>query len=140
TEQAQAAAQNARQQALQQQLDALEQQLQQALLSTDISAAQQLEHQLNSVAAELAASDVTSKAALLSRIGQLQQQLMRLPELAEQLTGLTRIVADWAAQPVPDNAEAFAASAAQLQQWQQQWRQLSKTMMIAVPASLLQAK
>lgn len=138
--QEQAAAQSARQQALQQQLDTLEQQLQQALLSTDISAAQQLEHQLNSVATELAGSDVSSKTALLSRISQLQQQLTRLPELAEQLTGLTRIVADWAAQPVPDSAEAFAASAVQLQQWQQQWRQLSKTMMITVPASLLQAK
>ena len=139
-EHAQAAARSARQLALQQQLDTLEQQMQQTLLSDDISGAQQLEQQLNSLSAELAETDVTAKAALLSRLSKLQQQIARLPELAEQLTGLTRIIADWAAQPVPDTAETFAMASEQLQQWQQQWRQLSKTMMIAVPASLLQAK
>ena len=139
-EQAAATAKAEIQSALQQRIDSLEQALQQALLSTDISAAQQLEQQLNSLADELAAADVPAKAVLHKRIAQLQQQLTRLPELAEQLTGLTRIVADWAAQPLPDTAEAYAITSEQVQQWQQQWRQLSKAMMIAVPASLLEAK
>ncbi|MDP2713407.1 DUF349 domain-containing protein [Rheinheimera sp.] len=139
-EQAAAAAKAAAQQALQQRIDTLEQALQQALLATDISAAQQLEQQLSGLATELAAAEVTNKTALHNRITQLQQQLTQLPELAEQLAALTRIVADWASQPLPDTAEAFAAVAEQLQQWQQQWRQLSKAMIIAVPASLLQAK
>ena len=139
-EQHKAAERSALQQALQQQLDALDQQLQQALVSTDISAAQQLEQQLTALMAEITDADINAKTALLNRSKQLQQQLMRLPELAEQLTGLTRIVADWAALPLPDSAEALALSAEQRQQWQQHWRQLSKSLMIAVPASLLQAK
>lgn len=139
-EQAATAARAEAQQQLQQRIDTLEQALQQALLSTDISAAQQLEQQLGSLATELACAELTNKTALHNRISQLQQQLTQLPELAEQLAALTRIVADWAAQPLPDTAEAFAMASEQLQQWQQQWRQLSKAMVIAVPASLLQAK
>src|SRR5690606_30202254 len=85
--------------ALQQQFNQLEQALQQALLTTDISAAQQLEQQITTLSDALTNADITDKAGLTKRLTQLQQQLSRLPELAEQLTRLTRIVADWAAQP-----------------------------------------
>ncbi|HEY0922330.1 DUF349 domain-containing protein [Rheinheimera pacifica] len=126
--------------ALQQQLNQLEQALQQALLTTDISAAQQLEQQITALADTLANADITDKAGLTKRLAQLQQQLSRLPELAEQLTRLTRIVADWAAQPLPDNATDYQQVSAQLKQWQQDFREISKAMVIAVPASLLEAK
>ena len=126
--------------ALQQQFNQLEQALQQALLTTDISAAQQFEQQITTLSDTLADADITDKAGLTKRLTQLQQQLSRLPELAEQLTRITRIVADWAAQPLPDNAVDYQQVAPQLTQWQQDFRQISKTMVIAVPASLLEAK
>ncbi|WP_215397545.1 DUF349 domain-containing protein [Rheinheimera oceanensis] len=125
---------------LQQQLNQLEQALQQALLTTDISAAQQLEQQITALNDTLVNADITDKAGLTKRLAQLQQQLSRLPELAEQLTRLTRIVADWASQPLPDNATAYQQVSAQLKQWQQDFREISKAMLIAVPASLLEAK
>uniref|UniRef100_UPI0040487AE0 DUF349 domain-containing protein n=1 Tax=Rheinheimera sp. TaxID=1869214 RepID=UPI0040487AE0 len=139
-EQAAAAEQAAKQQAMQQQLTGYEQQLQQALLGADIQAAQALEQQLNNFAAQLAQLDLSDKAALMQRLTLLQQQLSRLPQLAEQLSQLTGIVADWAALPIAADNVAYQANAAQLKQWQQQWRDISKAMLIAVPPSLLQAK
>ncbi|MBU2114361.1 MAG: DUF349 domain-containing protein [Gammaproteobacteria bacterium] len=139
-EQAAAAEQAAKHQAMQQQLTALEQQLQQALINADIHAAQALDQQLTSLEQQLAQLDLSDKAALSQRLTLLQQQLSRLPQLAEQLSQLTRIVADWAAQPLAADNAAYQASEAQIKQWQQQWRDISKAMLIAVPPSLLQAK
>ena len=132
--------QRAAYQALQQQVDALKQGLQQALLNADISAAQQLESHLQAVEQALAEADVADKTALTKQVQQLQQQLQQLPALADQLAQLTRLVADWAAQKVPSTVEEYQSLAAQLSQWQQDWRRLSKALVIAVPDSLQQAK
>ena len=139
-EQAKNAAQAQQQHALQQELVTLEQQLQQTLLNTDINAAQQLEQQLQELSAKLADADVANRASLAKGISQLQQRLAQLPLLAEQLAQLTRIVADWAALTAPTTAEQYQQHTTQLTLWQQEWRRLTKAMVIAVPASLLEAK
>ncbi len=139
-QQARAAEHASRYNALQQQVNSLEQALQQALLATDISQAQQLELQISALAAQLDQAKGSDTAALGKRLTVLQQQLGRLPELAEQLARLTRIVADWAAQPLPESAAAYQPLSLQLKQWQQAWRDISKAMPVAVPASLLEAK
>ncbi len=125
---------------MQQELVTLEQQLQQTLLNTDINAAQQLEQQLQDLSAKLADADVANRASLAKGISQLQQRLAQLPLLAEQLAQLTRIVADWAALTAPTTAEQYQQHTTQLTLWQQEWRRLTKAMVIAVPASLLEAK
>ncbi|QBL09434.1 DUF349 domain-containing protein [Rheinheimera sp. D18] len=139
-EQAKTQAKLVAQQTMQQQLSALEYRLQQTLLNTDINAAQQLEQQLHAFTTELANADITDKLSLGKRAAQLQQQLAQLPLLAEQLAQLTRIVADWAAIAVPDDIALFQQSAEQVAQFKNDWRQLSKAMIIAVPLSLQQAK
>jgi DNA repair protein SbcC/Rad50 len=126
--------------ALELQISALEQELQQTIVTADISGAQQLEQQLQQLSAALAAADISDSRPLSNRLNQLQQQLAQLPQLAEQLTQLTRIVADWAAQQVPTNVIDYQQVSTQLQQWQQNWRAISKALPIAVPDSLQQAK
>ncbi|MBZ9611030.1 DUF349 domain-containing protein [Rheinheimera maricola] len=128
------------QQQLSAKLDAIQQLLHQALQTTDINAAQQLEQQLNALANELQAADISAKAPLQQRLATMQQQLNQLPLLAEQLAQLTRIVADWAAVPVPQTAEVYQALTGQLKQYQQDWQRLTKAIPIAIPADLQQAK
>lgn len=135
---AKAAARAAKLATLTQRLTGLEQQLQQALITTDLSAAQQLEQQLTELTADMTAEQVP--AGLLNKTQQMQQQLANLPALAEQLTQLTQIVADWAALPLVEEATAIMAVEPKIQQWQQQWRTISKQMSIAVPESLANAK
>lgn len=139
-QQALAAQQNATLQALQQQLDNLTQCLQQTLLAADISGAQQLEQQLQALQTQLAQAELADSHALVKQAQLLQQQLQQLPQLADKLAQLTRIVADWAAQQLPDNAAEYQQLSVPLAQWQQDWRQLSKDLPIAVPDSLQQAK
>lgn len=139
-EQALREAQTQRKLELQQQFTQLEQALQQALFKTDISAAQQLEQQITTLNDALIQADIAEKGALTKRLTLLQQQLSRLPELAEQLTRLTRIVADWGAQTLPENTADYQLISAQIKLWQQDFRAISKAMEIDVPASLLEAK
>ena len=139
-EQVATAARSAQQQQFAAQLSALEQALQQALLATDISSAQQLEQQLNTLEQQLQHADVEDNTALQKRLATLKQQLAQLPQLAEQLTQLTRLLADWAALAVPATGEAYQQQLPQVQQYQQDWRHISKQLPIAVPDSLLQAK
>lgn len=134
------AAQQQAQQQLSAELTGVEQQLQQALLAADITAAQQLETALGAIQNRLSQSDVSDKTALQRRLTQLGAQLSQLPKLAEQLTQLTRIVADWAALPMPSDLAAYQATLSQLQQLQHSWRQHSKALAIAVPDSLKQAQ
>ena len=134
------AAQQAAYQALAQQLSGVKYDLQQAMLHADISAAQQLEATLQQFDTALNTADVEDKTALAKQSAQLQQQLQQLPLLADQLAQLTRLVADWAAQKLPATAEEYQPLAEQHSQWQQDWRKLSKAMVIAVPDSLQQAK
>lgn len=123
---------------LTQRLTNLEQQLQAALLTIDLSTAQRLEQQLIEIAVELQTAQ--APAVLTNRATKLQQQLENLPALVEQLTQLTQIVADWAALPLVTDTAAVMALEPKLQQWQQQWRTISKKMAIAVPESLAEAK
>jgi DNA repair protein SbcC/Rad50 len=128
------------QQALLKRCDALEQALAQQLLQADINAAEQVAQQLPSLLADVNQAEQTVSTTLSKRLTQMQQQISQLPQLAEQLAGLTCILADWAAAPLPQDALTYQQQAAQLTQWQQEWRQITKAMSIAVPPSLQQAK
>lgn len=121
-------------------IDVLREQLQQALVSADINAAEQLQLQLKQLANDINDSDIADSHELIGSINKLLKQLQDLPQQAELLTKLTRLIADWAAQPVPESAQAYAQLAATWQQWQQDWRQISKQLSIGVPESLQQAK
>ncbi|MGI5309657.1 DUF349 domain-containing protein [Rheinheimera sp. WS51] len=123
---------------LTQRLTSLEQELEQALVATDVNAAQKLEQKIATLLSELTTANAPS--ALLKKATKLQQQLTNLPLLAEQLSQLTQIVADWAVLPVVEETSAIMALEPKIQQWQQQWRQISKQMAIAVPQSLAEAK
>ena len=139
-DQAAAEARAAKRQALQQRLDKLEEQLQQALLNTDLSAAEQLETEFVQLFQACEQADISNKAGLLDKTTALQQQLRALPKLAEQLTALTRIISDWAALSLPDDVAGYEQAAQQVKQWQQQWREIGKTLAIAIPEHVLQAK
>lgn len=139
-EQAAQAVRSERQQQLTEQLNLIEQALQQALLATDISAAQQLQQQLTALTTQLQAADISGKVALQQRLTKLEQQLSQLPQLAEQLAQLTRIVADWASLPLPTTADTYQQVTGQLKQYQQDWQRLCKAMPITVPDSLNEAK
>jgi len=132
-------ARTARQQQLNSAISALEQTLHQALLATDISRAQLLEQQFVALEQELQTAQLDNNDALHKRLTKLQQQLAQLPQLAEQLTLLTRLVADWAALAIPETAETYLQQLPLAKRYQQDWRQISKALPIAVPDSLQHA-
>ena len=123
-----------------QQLTAIEQAMQQALLSADISAAQQLEAQLQVVQQIIDTTELNNATLLSEQLGKLKQTLSALPILAEQLASLTRIVADWAALALPQQAEDYPQFETQLAGFKAQWRDITKAMMLPVPPSLAEAR
>ena len=122
------------------QLSDIEQALQQALMSADISAAQQLEVQLQAVQQRVATTALNNTVAVTAQLDKLQQTLASLPQLAEQLASLTRIIADWAAIAVPQQLDDYPQLEAQISSFKTQWRDISNAMSLPVPASLAEAR
>ncbi len=148
-EQQQAALVLQKQQALQQlqlgfenQLQQLQQQLSQWMLEGRLDATDALLQQLSELTQKLQSSELplSQKNALQKSVAALERQLHQLPEQAEQLAKLTRLLADWSAAILPVDLVQFYDIESNFQQWQQQWSKGVKILGAMLPTSLSDAQ
>ncbi|WP_337878864.1 DUF349 domain-containing protein [Rheinheimera sp.] len=141
-EQRAAAAMHLEAQQLQQQLDAelqrIRLQLQQWLQQGELTAAMDLQQQLQDFSTQLALQQlpVTVQSELKRQVKQLLVQLNQLPQQAEQLALLTRLVADWSSTAIPADLAQYLQLSSSYQQWQKQWKQSTANLGALVPEHL----
>ncbi|HAW91718.1 MULTISPECIES: DUF349 domain-containing protein [unclassified Arsukibacterium] len=118
-------------------------QLSDALAIVDISTAQAVGEQLNTIAEQITQSNQLNEAQrqrLLQQHSTLANQLTHLPQTAEKLSQASRLVSDWAAQPVPNDPAELDAAKAQLQAYKRHWRDITANLPLAVPEQVVAAK
>ncbi|MDX3774248.1 DUF349 domain-containing protein [Chromatiaceae bacterium AAb-1] len=128
-------------QQISQQLTTVRNQLATALLNTDLTAAEALSQQVEQIQQHIADADQndTRQQQLRRSAAQLAKQLNELPLIAEKLISATRLLTDWATQPLPDSADSYQQSLPLYQKWLRQWQQLNKGLGIELPESLKQS-
>ncbi|MBV2129938.1 DUF349 domain-containing protein [Arsukibacterium indicum] len=117
--------------------------LSEALAQVDISAAEAIAEQVAMLSEQSSAAEhlsVAQRQDLQTQQQALSSQLTSLPQTAEKLSQVSRLVSDWAAQPVPADPAVLDAAKAQLNQYKASWRSLTTDLPLPVPASLAEAK
>jgi hypothetical protein len=120
-----------------QQLQLLAEQLSVKLAAGELEQAQQLLVPVEQLAAQIAAAALNAhqQQQLQKQVRELINQLARLPVLAEALAQAARLLAELAAQGLPQPDADVAGAYQGFKQWQQQWQRQSKVLQNFLPVT-----
>tara|TARA_R110002126_G_scaffold185121_4_gene333591 strand:+ start:10877 stop:13615 length:2739 start_codon:yes stop_codon:yes gene_type:complete len=121
----------------------LNNQLGDALAEADISAAEAISEPLANLTTQIAQATLlndSQRHTLHKQQQALASQLNNLPKIAENLSEASRVLTDWAAQPVPSELANFDAANEQFTAYKKHWQQLTKSLPLTIPVSLATAK